>query len=425
MRADKYEFCQMIPSINRRCFVLVFVIGSTLVWQASAQTFKPLHVFGAATWRNGLGAVNNDGANPDGLTLSEQTIYGTTENGGKNGKGTVFKVMSDGSGFVTLHDFSASDGAFPEGSLTLAGNILYGTTRAGGNSITSNGTIFAVNTEGTGFRTVHNFTGGRDGAAPNSGVIVVSNTLYGTAYAGGNFANNYSKYDIGNGTLFAVNTDGTDFRTLHAFNGTNDGMRPACQMVLSGTTMYGTTEQQGGGNNAGTVFKINLDGTGYTTLHRFTRPIGTFLSWTNVEGIYLDSGLLLSGGTLYGTANTGGKWNKGTVFAIKVDGSDFTVLHSFNGAYDGGGPLALVELRDRLYGTADHGGIAGKGTIFSIGKDGTGFKNVYTFKGEIDGAKPVSPLVLSGNVLYGIAYRGSLGPTETRGGTVFSLDLEQ
>src|SRR3569833_1124920 len=94
-----------ITQINRRCFVLVLVIGSTLAWRAPAQTYKPLHVFSAATWRDGVGWVNNGGANPTGLTLSEKTLYGTTENGGKSGKGTVFKMMSDGSDFVTLHDF--------------------------------------------------------------------------------------------------------------------------------------------------------------------------------------------------------------------------------------------------------------------------------------------------------------------------------
>jgi uncharacterized repeat protein (TIGR03803 family) len=321
-----------------------------------------------------------------------------------------------------LHHFNSNDGASPEGSLALAGDTIFGTTRAGGKSATGYGTIFAIKTDGTRFKTIHNFTGGIDGAAPNAGVILVSNTLYGTAYVGGKEISQ-GKYD-GNGTVFAVNTDGTDFRTLHVFDGTNDGMRPACKMVVSGATMYGTTEQQSGGNNAGTIFKMNLDGSGYTTLHRFTRPIGAFPEWTNVDGIYLDSDLLLSGNTLYGTAHTGGQWNKGTVFAINTDGSDFHILHCFEGTHDGGGPLALVEFKRRLYGAASFGGIVGKGSLFSIGKDGTGFTNVYTFEKGMDGAMPIRPLVLSSNALYGITYRGNPDSSETRGGTIFRFELE-
>jgi uncharacterized repeat protein (TIGR03803 family) len=408
----------MSTGISKRCFVLLFAVGSILVWQASAQTFKSLHRFTAA---NGVGRVNSDGANPSGLILSGDTLFGTAEAGGSHGKGTVFKLMTDGTGFVTLHDFNGTDGAWPVGTLTIAGDILYGTTRLGGSS--STGTVFAVNTDGTGFRTIYNFTGGSDGDDPYAGVILVSNTLYGTAYLGGNYANNHSIGDIGYGTVFAVNTDGTGFRTLHAFSGTNDGARPLCKMLLSGTTMYGTTEQGGGG--AGTVFRINLDGDGFTNLHRFTQPYGPFLKWTNVDGIYLSSGLFSSGSTLYGTANIGGNWNKGTVFAINTDGSDFKVLHCFDGAHDGGGPLALVELRGRLYGTAACGGSAGKGSIFSIAMDGAGFTNVYTFSGEFDGARPMPALALSGNLLYGIANQGGLGQGETRSGTVFSLVLAQ
>ena len=91
----------MIKNVNGWCLVLVFAINSTPISQVRAQAFKPLHVFSAATWREGMGAVNNDGANPEGLTISEQTLYVTTENGGKSGKGTVFRIKSNGSGFET------------------------------------------------------------------------------------------------------------------------------------------------------------------------------------------------------------------------------------------------------------------------------------------------------------------------------------
>ena len=129
------------------------------------------------------------------------------------------------------------DGANPSGGLVLSGSKLYGTTVAGGSS--SNGTIFALNTEGTGFTNLHNFDGTRDGANPYASLILSGNTLYGTAVNGGGG---------GAGTVFALNPDGTAFRTLYAFSspgiaGTNanaDGAFPFADLVLSGDTLYGT-----------------------------------------------------------------------------------------------------------------------------------------------------------------------------------------
>jgi uncharacterized repeat protein (TIGR03803 family) len=57
------------------------------------------------------------------------------------------------------------------------------------------GTLFAVNTDGTGFTNLYNFNGSRDGANPYGGLILSGNTLYGTAYGGGS---------SGNGTVFSL-----------------------------------------------------------------------------------------------------------------------------------------------------------------------------------------------------------------------------
>jgi uncharacterized repeat protein (TIGR03803 family) len=86
------------------------------------------------------------------LTLSGNTLYGTTFVGGRAGNGTVFAVDTNGVGFANLYSFTAtppfylpftnSDGANPYGGLILSGNTLYGTTSAGGTS--GNGTVFAL-----------------------------------------------------------------------------------------------------------------------------------------------------------------------------------------------------------------------------------------------------------------------------------------
>src|SRR6266436_5679386 len=197
--------------------------------------------------------------------------------------------------FTNLYGFTGgSDGGAPYAGLILSGNTLYGTTTAGGSS--SNGTVFAVNTDGSGFTNLYGFTGGSDGGIPNAGLILSGNILYGTASAGGG---------SGNGTVFAVNTDGSGFANLYGFTGGNDGGIPTASLILSGSILYGTTTA-GGGSGNGTVFAVNTDGSGFANLHRFTG---------GNDGGDPYAGLILSSNTLYGTAAGGGSSGNGTVFS--------------------------------------------------------------------------------------------------------------
>src|ERR1041384_2279489 len=75
--------------------------------------------------------------------------------------------------FTVLHSFTGSDGAFPYAGLILSGNTLYGTTALGGGS--DGGTVFAVNTDGSGFTNLHSFTGRGDGVALEAGLILSGN----------------------------------------------------------------------------------------------------------------------------------------------------------------------------------------------------------------------------------------------------------
>src|SRR6266404_2418493 len=184
---------------------LIAVLNLMLAGLVTAQTFTTLHSFTASITNSSGVYTNGDGANPrTGLILAGNTLYGTAEDGGSSGHGTVFAVNTNGTGFTNLHSFTAtsgsggsygtnSDGAIPNG-LVLSNNTLYGTASQGGGS--GYGTVFAVNTDGTGFTNLHNFTAvslapvygtNSDGAYPN-GVILSNNTLYGTAYAGGSLA---------------------------------------------------------------------------------------------------------------------------------------------------------------------------------------------------------------------------------------------
>jgi uncharacterized repeat protein (TIGR03803 family) len=84
-----------------------------------------------------------------GLTLSRNTLYGTTTQGGGSGRGTVFKVNTDGTGYRVLKHFTGGDGSNPWGDLTLSGSALYGTTERGGS--VGSGTVFRIDLSGIGF----------------------------------------------------------------------------------------------------------------------------------------------------------------------------------------------------------------------------------------------------------------------------------
>ena len=225
--------------------------------ELTAQTFTTLYSFTAIAPNPGP-YTNSDGANPGFLISSDNTLYGTAEIGGDSG-GTVFRVNADGTGFMTLYRFDRSTGVNSDGaqpnSLLSSDNTLYGTAYAGGSS--GDGTVFAVNTDGTGFTTLYSFTGGDDGAIPQnagSGLVLSGNALYGTTENGGG---------PGSGTVFVINTDGTGFRLLHSFTGlysiptNSDGAYPNAHLILSGNTLYGTAGG-GGSSGNGTVFSISL-----------------------------------------------------------------------------------------------------------------------------------------------------------------------
>jgi uncharacterized repeat protein (TIGR03803 family) len=373
--------------------ILLYLPGCN---QLVAQTFTPLYHFTRGT----------DGAAPQaGLVLSGGVLYGTAYSGGSSSQGTVFKINSNGTGFATLHSFNgSSDGANPSAGLILLSNALYGTTvhRASSNA----GCVFKVGVSGAGFTNLYSFTGGTGGANPLAGFILSDTTLYGTAYHS----------SPGYGIVFAVNTDGTSFTNLYSFTGAGDGASPQSTLVLSSNALYGTT-QSGGLWTAGTVFAVNIDGTGFTTLYGFSGG----------DGANPTAGLVLSGNTLYGTTKDGGTQRLGSVFSITTDGAFFNSLYSFTGVTDGANPSAgLIIYGSTLYGTTAYGGVPGNGTVFAINTDGTGFKTLHTFTATTgtfavnsDGANPLAGLVMSGDVLYGSASAGG----KYGAGTLFSLTV--
>jgi uncharacterized repeat protein (TIGR03803 family) len=338
---------------------------------------------------------------PDGA------FYGTTYRGGTNGSGTVFKLNGDGSSYRIVQSFDGGQGASPYGGLLVGSDgILYGTASGGGPE--GGGTVFKLSTDGTGYSLLHGFSYvGGEGNFPVTALIEGSDgALYGTTLGGG--TNNA-------GTVFKLGKDGGSYGVLYSFLGTNgDGQGPNCVLLeATNGALYGTT-WLGGSNNAGTVFRLERDGTGYAVLHRFRITPG--------DGLNPFAGLVQgSDGALYGTTESGGtNGGAGTVFKLNPDGSGYRVIHSFNGRNGRSPEASLTEGWDgALYGTTSGGGSNNLGTVFRLNKDGTAYTVLYDFPNNgADGQSPFSNLVLgTDGAFYGTTDAGG----EFGWGTVFKV----
>jgi len=300
-----------------------------------------------------------DGSGPATTLVRDAAgnFYGTTSAGGdpncygpsgNPGCGTVFKVSKSG-GFSVLHTFTGgpSDGALPGGGgplvLDASGN-LYGVTWYGGTY--EGGVIFKISSSGQ-MTILYNFgLTTNDASAPNAGLLLVGNYLYGTSEAGGAY---------GYGTVFRVSTSGSE-TVLHSFGktGSGDGSQPVASLASdSAGNLYGTTAG-GGTYNEGMVFELSNRGS-ESILYSFT---GGSDGREPYAALTLDSA-----GNIYGSTVAGGTGTKclagcGVVFKLSQSGSKWseTVLHNFHGS-DGAlpEPILLLE-RGYLYGTTVSGG---------------------------------------------------------------------
>jgi uncharacterized repeat protein (TIGR03803 family) len=401
-----------------RCAAVVAFLALGLLASPAQTTtnFLVLHTFTAPS---GTPLANYDGASPAaGLALSGQTLYGTTPDGGSAGFGTIFQVNTDGSDFLTLYNFTgANDGATPMAPLVEADGVLYGTASAGGSS--AFGTIFAYDTSGSNFSTLYTFTNGVDGAGPVAGLLLSGTNLYGTT-PGNIFGPNY-------GTVFMMDTNGASFSVLHRFSApssvhfTNgDGLLLSGPLFLSESTLYGVATE-GGVNGDGTLFSLASEGSSFGPTYDFAAASSFPL--TNGGGANPQGGVVLSGSTLFGSAYDGGIDGSGTVYQYDFASSVFSPLYSFTGAADYKNPQGpLVLSGDTLYG-------ATPATIFGLTTNGTDFTTLFTFpfttsdgSGDATNATGFAAnggLILAGQTFYGTAQAGGSNGF----GTVFAFSL--
>ena len=228
------------------------------------------------------GATKNDGTYPVGFVVEgpDGKIYGTTTFGGPGAWGTIWRCNKNGSNYEIIYiaDAVYRYATYKDGlglpvaatyTLTeLRGNVaigqdnrLYFTSRYGGAG--NYGGIGSMNLDGSTYRILHSGSVA-DGAHSARGPIIIDNQVYGVyAYYGGG---------VSFGTVWKINYNGTGFQALKRFNdsGYSQGAEPWASLSYDGTHLFGSTWHDGGAGVAGTLFKVKPDGTGFTTIHRFS-----------------------------------------------------------------------------------------------------------------------------------------------------------
>jgi uncharacterized repeat protein (TIGR03803 family) len=351
-------------------------------------------------------------------------MWGTSVLGGLYGSGTVFKINESTGAITTVVSFDAfgsgdNRGFGPQGALMNdgAGN-LWGTTNSGGAN--NYGTVFKVNISSGAITTVVDFanatTGGNRGASPEAALVNDgAGNYWGTTQYGG--ANNA-------GTVFEINASTGAINTLVDFadstTGDYRGANPAAALVSDGAGNFWGTTQYGGASGLGTVFEINASSGAITTVIDFA---GTGASGQNVGAV--PQALMSDGaGNLWGTTAYGGSdW--GTVFEVNASTGDINTVVQFGGGEDGGIPTAglISDGAGNLWGTTQSGGTGNAGTIFEVNASTWAFTTVVEFAnsttGANRGADPEAALVSDGaGNFWGTTYLGGAGSA----GTVFEVN---
>ncbi|MEP7168437.1 MAG: choice-of-anchor tandem repeat GloVer-containing protein, partial [Bacteroidota bacterium] len=362
------------------------------------------------------------------LSAQASQIWGTTRTGGANGYGTIFKMNQDGSSYMVVHSFNATEGKYPGGHLIQATDgKLYGMTSAGG--VNDGGVIYRINPASFSYSVLVEFdlnTGGghAKGRAPRGSLFQASNgKLYGMASTGGTVqAGTFFSYDLAN----YIFTKLSDFTTIGGIN----PLTPVGNVIeATDGLLYGMTSNGGYNTNSrGVLFNYN--------------PVTGTMAYNEIGPVPIgrtpSGSLVQNGNLLYGTTTRGGQCDLGTVFNFNITTHVFQNAMQFCGSQSDYGKTprgTLVKVPGSLpMKPVDFYGMTmGSGTLNATTDVGNIYKYTWspimvssvsypvTFNGASKGATPTGSLIkASNNKLYGTTDWGGTG---TGYGVVFSYNL--
>ena len=398
-----------------------------------------LHIFGGG----------NDGSYPYASLSADGAgnLYGTTQNGGAYGAGTVFQLSPRAEGgwrFSLVYAFTgAADGGYPLGSLRFdaAGNAY--TTVSGGGTYGLGAVVELTPpahpsaSRPWSEKVLYSFQGGRDGAIPFGNVVFdATGSLYGTTSIGG-VGHIGCPPAKGCGTVYKLSPTKNGIwreQVLRRFTDAfNQGAEPRAGVVFDAAgNLYGTTYE--GGNN------LYCNGYGCGSVFELVRPTSgkhwrfvSLVDFDGSNGALLRAGLTINAsGTLFGATLYGGTYNDGTVFSMTEESGRWQLQTLYNfGGLDGlqpAGTLALDEAGN-IYGTTYEGGAFDWGEVFQLVPGGDGWtENViynFTVSGKRFGASPLDGVLLdeAGNLFLTTNQGGNINDCQPNAGCGTVIEL--
>lgn len=371
---------------------------------AAAVDVEVIHNFSPEPLRAGGGERPRAGVVRD----AEGNFYGTTESGGKYGKGTLYVTSAEGATRI-LHSFRGADGSYPRAELVIRDNVvLYGTTRGSETGAKlKESVVFRFDRE-SGFKVIHTFDWNTEGGQP-SGLLAGSD-----GYQYGTLAKSYKD---GYGALFRISSEGV-VDIIHRFS--ESGIDTPTGTLVQGRdgALYGTSltyypRDEPGIVRAGAIYRYS-GARVLKVIHKYP-VIGDGSAST--EGSDPDSGLVIgSDGALYGLTWFGGAHYGGTFFKVKPDGTEYTELFSMPQNFPPG-TNALIRGRDgNFYGSTRRGENFAPGQLIRLTPTG-GYSVLYEFPAEgglPKGNSPMGRLVQDPDGrLYGTALAGGSADSGT------------
>ncbi len=389
-------------------FAIAFALGVMLITlqPLQAQTFSVIYTYtGGGGSAHAIAGVTID---------RHGNLFGTTGWGGGDAPGTVYELQKTNSNFVysELKIFGdGSNGAFPWDPPTIGPNgSLYVTTNNDGAD--DGGTVLNLQPPANICRSIscpwnetnlYNFTRGSDGGNPQSGVTFDSHgNMYGANVNDG----------AGYGVVYEMTPKGSgwDYQVIYTFTGGADGANPDSALIFDAAgNLYGEAMTGGlpgcQGFGCGTIFRLSPSGSGWTETTIYSFHDGS-------DGSEPSGGLIAdSAGNFYGATSGSDAINGGTVFELTPSGSNwtFTLIYDLPGA--GPGPFGGV-VRDsagNLYGATWGDGAYGDGNVFKLTPTGNGwtFSSIHDFTNGTDGSNANGGLAIDASgVIYGTTYDG-------------------
>ncbi len=396
--------------------VVTFIAGAVLCPKASSanstlidEPTQVIHKFGGSSFDGSLSRST--------MVVINGVMYGTTTNGGTDGVGSIFRITPLGN-YQVVYSFPAlpqgtggelgpspTNGSSPSGPLAAVGSVIYGTTQLGG--FQNRGVLYSFDTTTKTFTLLHQFR--EHHADTATGAVTDGSYVVGTVEVGGegtssgvyyyniatgttkvkNFEDAFGKAMtfsppvkwglafVGTTTTGGVNNGGTIYSfvpnteegtltILHEFSGVGADANPLAVNVIN-DVLYGVTGSLMG--NSGELFSVTMN----------TSSAVPNFSILHVFGVDPDASVPMSapvmvntpgGQKLIGLLSSGGAFGFGAVYTASLDGSNYSILHYFNGTDSGTSTNGLVTGEDgNLYGIGNPNTVLNTipASIFRIG----------------------------------------------------------